>query len=242
MVAIIAAFAARPLIGDVGAAPTIFSITILLVLLLALYNINVDELVGERRELLAQSRRRRTVGWVLAVMAAAERLSVIVVHNQIMNLVESIGWLLFFAFVTFSEMRSIFKHKDITGETISMAVSIYLLLAATWGFLYLIIFQRHSGAFAGLAVPTSGHASDIQPLFAIFGYYSLGTLSTIGAGDIVPITLQARYATVAEAIAGQFYLAILVARLVGLQMSQSSSGRPEDATPGADVLAKSAAE
>jgi hypothetical protein len=54
-------------------------------------------------------------------------------------------------------------------------------------------------------------------------YFSLTTLSTIGFGDITPVTLQARYAAVAEGIAGQFYLAILVARLVGIHMSQSGT-------------------
>jgi voltage-gated potassium channel len=55
------------------------------------------------------------------------------------------------------------------------------------------------------------------------GDFSLTTLSTVGFGDITPLTLQARYAAVAEGITGQFYLAILVARLVGLQMSQSAA-------------------
>jgi len=232
LVAIIAAFAARPLIGDIGLGPTIFSITILLVLLLALYNINVDELVGERGMLLAQARRRRIVGWVLAVTAAAERLTVIVVQNRAVNLAESIGWLLFFSFVTLSELRSVLRHRDITGETIAMAISVYLLVAATWGFLYLIIFQRHPDAFTGLAVANLGGTFDIRPLFPIFGYYSLGTISTIGAGDITPVSLQARYATAGEAITGQFYLAILVARLVGLQMSQSTNRQVEDKTHG----------
>jgi hypothetical protein len=53
-------------------------------------------------------------------------------------------------------------------------------------------------------------------------YFSLTTLATVGYGDITPVTLQARYAAVSEGIAGQFYLAILVARLVGMQMSQSA--------------------
>jgi voltage-gated potassium channel len=55
-------------------------------------------------------------------------------------------------------------------------------------------------------------------------------LSTIGFGDITPVTIQARYAAVAEGIAGQFYLAILVARLVGMQMSQSPSQAAEKKT------------
>ena len=58
-------------------------------------------------------------------------------------------------------------------------------------------------------------------MFPIFIYFSLTTLSTIGFGDITPVSLQARYAAVAEGITGQFYLAILVARLVGMQMSRT---------------------
>jgi hypothetical protein len=52
-----------------------------------------------------------------------------------------------------------------------------------------------------------------------------GTVSTIGFGDITPLSLQARYAAVAEGVTGQFYLAILVARLVGLQMSRFDTRR-----------------
>ena len=52
-------------------------------------------------------------------------------------------------------------------------------------------------------------------MFPIFIYFSLTILSTIGFGDITPLTLQARYAAVAEGITGQFYLAILVARSGG---------------------------
>ncbi|MGA9912337.1 MAG: potassium channel family protein, partial [Paraburkholderia sp.] len=60
-------------------------------------------------------------------------------------------------------------------------------------------------------------------------YFSLTTLSTIGFGDITPVTLQARYVAVAEGITGQFYLAILVARLVGMQMTQSPTQHAEQA-------------
>ena len=228
LVAIIAAFAVRPLIGNVGGVGSLlFSIAFMVLLLVALYNINVDELVGERGNLLAQSRRRRVVGWVLALAAIGERVSVVFAQSQALLVSGSICWLLFLAFVTVSELRSVLKQKEVTGETISMAISVYLLLGVTWGFLYMLIFQLQPGAFAGLSVPNSVGAFNLQPIFPILGYYSLGTLSTIGAGDITPLSLQARYATTAEAITGQFYLAILVARLVGLQMSQSAS-RPAD--------------
>jgi len=99
---------------------------------------------------------------------------------------------------------------------------VYLLLGFTWGLFYIVIFQLQPNAFSfgGSANLASGGPAELQPLFPIFIYFSLTTLSTIGFGDIVPLTLQARYSAVAEGIMGQFYLAILVARLVSLQMSQ----------------------
>ena len=53
-------------------------------------------------------------------------------------------------------------------------------------------------------------------------YYSFVTLSTLGYGDIVPKVSAARMLAAVEAITGQLYLAVLVARLVGLHISQST--------------------
>jgi voltage-gated potassium channel len=61
------------------------------------------------------------------------------------------------------------------------------------------------------------------------------TLATVGYGDITPVTVQARYAAVSEGIAGQFYLAILVARLVGMQVSQSASKEAEPEAPDSET-------
>ena len=222
LAAIIAAFAVRPLIGDTGAGSAVFGIALVVLLLVALYNINVDELVGERGRLLAQNRRRLILGWTLATAAAGERIAIIFAHSPMLTLVGSICWLLFVLFVTVSELRSLLKQREVTGETICMAVSVYLLLGFTWGLLYAVIYQLRPESFAGIVTANYAQPSGVQHFLPIFGYFSLTTLSTIGFGDITPLTLQARYAAVAEGITGQFYLAILVARLVGLQMSRSA--------------------
>src|SRR5215831_5015016 len=130
-------------------------------------------------------------------------------------------------FVTLSQLRSVLKQREVTGETISMAVSIYLLLGFAWVFLYAIIFYLNPDSFGGLALAKSGYPVAVRHLFPVLGYFSLTTLSTIGFGDITPLTLQARYAAVAEGITGQFYMAILVARLVSLQMSRTASQEHE---------------
>jgi Ion channel len=225
--ALIAAFVARPLVGDTGAGFLLFSIALVVLLLVALYNINVDELVGERGVLLTQARHRRVLGWMLAIAAGLERIASILVHNPMLDMAGTIIWFLFVVFIAASELRSVLRQREVTGEIICMAVSVYLLFGFAWALLYAFIYQRHPEAFSGVVTGTQVKPSEFQHLFPIFGYFSLTTLSTIGFGDITPVTLQARYAAVAEGIAGQFYLAILVARLVGMQMTQSPAADAE---------------
>lgn len=226
LAAIVAAFAVRPLIGGGGVGYIAFSAALMVLLLLALYNINVDELQAEREYLPARIMRRRLIGWSLIAAAFAERLVVVrYAHNHLVDLVGSLAWFCLFSFVTFSMLRSVLKQKAVTSETISASISVYLLLGFTWGLLYVMVALVQPDAFniAGLAAPLPGHPSDPQPMFPILGYFSLITLSTVGYGDITPMTLQARFLAAAEGIAGQFYLAILVARLVSMQMNSSSA-------------------
>ena len=223
LVAIIAAFLVRPLIGDSGAGPILFSVAMLLLLILSLYNIDVDELVGDREVLLAQKKRRSIVAWTLAIPAMAERLIVIFSPSRSIYLIGSFVWLLLFAFITWNELRAVLRQKEITREVISMSISTYLLLGLTCGLFYIVLHDLQPNAFSF----GSGPALSEQQIIPVLIYFSLTTLSTIGFGDITPVTLQARYAAVAEGITGQFYLAILVARLVGMQMTQSPAAVAE---------------
>jgi voltage-gated potassium channel len=222
LVAIVALFMVRPLIGDGGLATATFSTALLILLLFALYAIQVDELVGARETLLAQRKRRDLIGWALAVPAIVARLAVILVPNPTLYLSEAILWLLLFSFITWHLLRGVLRQREITSETISMSISVYLLLGFTFGLFYILLDHLQPLAFSLGSTPTP--ISSEQRAFPILVYFSLTTLSTVGFGDITPISLQARYAAVAEAITGQFYLAILVARLVGMQMSQAAAG------------------
>jgi hypothetical protein len=230
LLAIVAVFAVRPLIGDTDPALAIFSLTMLALVIVALYNIQVDELTGERAALLAERRRWLIVGWVLGTLAITERLIVLFAPIRSLYVAGSICWLLLFSFITWEELRAVLRQKQVTGETISMAISVYLLLGLTWGLMYILIYEVQPGAFTFGSAPTlsSGPPSNQRHIFPVLIYFSLVTLATIGYGDIAPISLQARYLAVAEGITGQFYLAILIARLVAMQMSQSAGRREPD--------------
>jgi ion channel len=229
LVAIILTFGVRPVIPDGRVATTAFSVALLVLMLVALYNIQVDELVGDREALLRQRRRRSLIGWLIVIPAIVDRVAIMLAPEARLLLLGAISWFAFFAFVTWGLLRSLLRHREVTGETISLSISVYLLIGLTWGVFYIVLHELQPDAFnlAGAAAGTPGSAAGEQRLFPIFVYFSLTTLATIGYGDIVPVSLQARYAAVAEGIAGQFYLAILVARLVGMHMSPAAT-RSED--------------
>jgi voltage-gated potassium channel len=227
LAAIVAAFLVRPLVGNSRAGAILFSLATLVLLVLSLYNIDVDELVGEREILLAQKRRRTIIGWSLGIPAIAQRVIVIFTPNPSIYVAGSVVWLLLFAFITWNELRAVLKQREVTREVISMSISTYLLFGLTFGLFYIVLHALQPNAF-GFG---SGGPLSEQQAIPVLIYFSLTTLSTIGFGDITPVSLQARYAAVAEGIAGQFYLAILVARLVGMQMSPSAKDRNHDSKP-----------
>src|SRR5215468_5163443 len=146
LAAIIVAFAVRPLFGDSGAAPLVFSFAMLIMLLVGLLTIQIDDLVGERDRLVAQRRRMVIVGWALAIPAIADRVLILFDTSTAVLVVGAIVWLLFFIFATWSQLRSVLKQREVTGETISNAVSVYLLMGVTWGVVYVVIFLLHPGA------------------------------------------------------------------------------------------------
>ena len=219
---------ARPLLGNWAMGTVVYSIAAVAVLLVSLYTIQIDELVGERGKLTAERRRRSTIGWALASLATTVRLAVIFSPSHTLYVFVSICWLLFFVFVTWNELRAVLRQREVTGETISMAISVYLLLGFTWALLYIVIYelQPHSFSFPYKDVVTFGVTTDKQSsVYPMLIYFSLVTLTTIGYGDITPLTMQARYAAIAEGVTGQFYLAILVARLVAMQMMTRSASQ-----------------
>jgi amino acid transporter len=227
LVALIAAFFARPLIGHRATGIAAFNIAILAILVIALYSVQVDELVGERDALLRRKRKGMQFAWVLVVPAVAARIAVMVSPHPRILVAGSIIWLVLLSFVTWTQIRSLAKQREVTAETISMAISVYLLLALSWGVLYIVIyeFQPHAFSLGPLPPSAAEQPDDHWQVYAVLFYFSLTTLATVGYGDILPLSLQARYSAVAEGITGQFYLAVLVARLVAIQVGGLSTTR-----------------
>ena len=120
---------------------------------------------------------------------------------------------LFYLFLIIVILKYIFKEKVITGDMIVGAICVYLLLGVMWGVMFSITEILHPGSFS---LP-EGMDSELSH----FSYYSFVTLTTLGYGDISPVSNAGRSLATAEAFVGQMFIAITVARLVGIYTART---------------------
>jgi hypothetical protein len=124
-------------------------------------------------------------------------------------------------------VASLFRNRVLTTDSISGAVCGYLLLGMAWGVLYSMLDTVWPGSFevgSRLAAQVQAYHSRIH----LFTYYSFITLTTVGYGDVTPVSASARTCAWLEALTGQFYLAVLVAGLVGALLSRKSEATESD--------------
>jgi len=121
-------------------------------------------------------------------------------------------------------LAGVMRAERVTPAKISGALSVYLLLGYVWGIVFTILETLQPGSF-NLALSSAGAVGGSREAFGQLLYYSYITLSTLGYGDITPLSEGARSLAALEALTGQIYLAVLVARLVGLEISQRGSER-----------------
>lgn len=145
------------------------------------------------------------------------------VHDRTLTvffLLLTIAFLIFTAFVVLRQALG--RGTSVTTDTIAGAVCVYLLLAVIWALFFALLELAHPGSFqsGNQALTGSSGYRTVRPELL---YLSLVTLSTLGYGDVLPITAQARMLAAIEAIIGQLYLAVLIARLIGIEAARPKS-------------------
>jgi len=129
--------------------------------------------------------------------------------------------LLFCVVLAYLILARVFQQGQITFHRVMGAVTAYLFLGMAWAMLYEIIELNWPGAFQMPAhsIATEGHVARGN-----FFYFSFVTLTTLGYGDIVAVLPAARMLAVLEALTGQLFPAVLIARLVSMEIQ--SRGAP----------------
>lgn len=134
--------------------------------------------------------------------------------------------LLFIVLLVATLLYFILHAPRVNAEVLCAGLSIYLLLGMAWMFAYILVSEWTPNSFTITAGPDSGHALDGFNAY----YFSYITLSTVGYGDILPVSHVARMLAAAEGITGTLFMAVLIARLVALYTSQTprQSGKGPD--------------
>ncbi len=164
---------------------------------------------------VAEDRRTLVVGLALA-------LPTVVIHwtspgGQV-SLAGEISGDLFLIWVTFAVLHHIVRADRVTTETLFGVACVYLLLALIWSLAYGIADYLQPGTLRypeGFLGP-----GDDPSVRGVYSYFSFVTLTTLGYGDISPVTDAGRLLAMLEATLGQLFLVIVVARLVGMHTAQ----------------------
>lgn len=119
----------------------------------------------------------------------------------------------YLGFVTIVLLWDVLAEATVSPDTLAGAVASYLLIGITYGLAYGLIELFHPGAFRD----TVNSTASIHPPNLIF--FSFVTLTTVGYGDVVPISGIAKSLSIVEAVIGIMYPAVLIGRLIGLHVS-----------------------
>lgn len=161
--------------------------------------------VGGKRSVLG-------VGLMLLLPALASRW----VHHWSPELMSPVVFhcfgLVFVGFVIANILRFILRASRVDAEVVCAGISIYLLIGLLWSLAYKLLGIVSPGAFL---ITSADHAEQTMTSFDSF-YFSFSTISSVGYGDITPVTKVARMLAVMEAVTGILYVAVLISRLVSL--------------------------
>ena len=149
------------------------------------------------------------LGFVLVLI-----LSYLKFHNNIEIIILTFTILIFTfcLFYSISILLSKLMSEDkVESDTIKGGICLYLLIGLAWSMLYFLVYLYDDKAFSGRMLNNQG--------IHLFQYYSFTVLTTLGFGDIIPVDMMAVNLTNLEAIAGQMFLGIFIARLIGMHMA-----------------------
>ncbi|MBW2059379.1 MAG: two pore domain potassium channel family protein [Deltaproteobacteria bacterium] len=194
-------FVVRPFIEEYAEIGVLLDIFLSLILFSAIYAVS-------------KKRRPLVIGLLIGLPPFIGLWLTHFVESPSLILMEDGFMVLFFGYTTVMFLSYVFRQDEVTFDTIMGAACVYFFIGLMWGFAFAMMESLLPGSFRFGEGQAVGGSNLI--------YYSFVTQTTLGYGDITPVTTPARSLSVLEAVIGQLYLGVLIARLVGVHISQSS--------------------
>src|SRR5438045_4083080 len=167
---------------------------------------------------VAERKRVLVIALVLAIPAVGGRWINHFRPDLVPPAVFLVGGLILIIFVVGHLLRFILRAPSVTTEVLCASISAYLMLGLMWTLAYWLVDQLTPGG--AFSFNTNSGTRSINGFNGF--YFSFITLSTVGYGDITPVSRIARWLAAMEAMTGMLYVAVLIARLVSLYSSPKS--------------------
>lgn len=160
--------------------------------------------------LVAQRRTLRILVLVVAAVSlTTEWLAHVFFHDGFAG-ARHLASILFLSVTAYCLLLQVLRSGRVNSHRVRGAIAIYMLLGLIWAQAYALVDLTVADSFTP---PVTGIAELV--------YFSYVTLTTLGYGDIQPVSGPARSLTIAEALVGQFFIGVLIARLVSLEIAHS---------------------
>lgn len=167
-----------------------------------------------------EGRALTNVAWILAILSMVTLWAADLTGRVDLVVLSGFSGIAFYLVVTSAILAHVFRATEVTRNILAAAICAYLLMGVGWSNLYVVIENLSPGSFTSgaLAIKVPGGLVDVHEQQGHFSYLSLVTLSTLGYGDITPVSQPARMLAALEAIIGQLFIGVLIASLVGQQI------------------------
>jgi len=170
---------------------------------------------------VSENRRQIQITVIFATVCLGLMFPAHLLESRGLRIVQSISTIGFLIYVVRLIVRHLFRVRTVDYDTIAASLCGYLLIGVAFAAVFSAVYDMDANA---LVTNTGNVESDVSLQFggsqtATSLYFSMVTLTTLGYGDITPVSRPARMLATAEALIGQLYLVVLVARLVGLHIS-----------------------
>jgi hypothetical protein len=177
--------------------------------------------------IVCTQRWQRVVGGVLFALVLSGNLALYTQDPSFHRLLGALfhcALIVFLGFAVGVILQNLFSQTVIKADDVIGAICGYMLGAMVWGNLYALAYLFVPGAF-NVNPAITVQLEDWQLKRSLFDYLSFTTLTSLGYGDITPVGQPAFSLTWLEVLFGQFYMAVVVAQLVGMKLAQAISHR-----------------
>ncbi len=168
--------------------------------------------------LVASDRKHLRIGLMLAIPSFFTHWSFGLLPETVRLTLNAGFQIVFLSYVCMQIYSYLFDARKVESNVIYAALCLYLMLGVIWAFAYFLIELNSPGSIA-IKIDTNSPEYSPVNIMAEVIYFSFVTLTTLGYGDFTPVSRLAKSLAIIQAFLGQIYIAIVIARLVAMQIA-----------------------